>query len=167
MIAHRVALLAGVAGLLIALCGAPALAQAPDPAQIKAARMMMAASGADRGFDQMIPQFLEETRRMFVQTRPDVDKQTAETLQQLAPEFNKRKDEVLAEVAGFYARRFSKEELDQITAFYTSPAGKKMTELLPGVTAETRQYLDTWTRTLGTDIVTRLRAELKKKGIEI
>lgn len=167
MMPQPVAFFARAIGFAVVLLAAPALAQTSDPAQIQSARAMMASSGADRGFDQLVPNFLDETRRLMIQTRPELDKPLGEVLLVLAPEFNKRREELLNQIAAFYARRFTKAELDQVTAFYLSDTGKKMVSLLPGVAAETRDLLDDWRRTLATDIMTRVRVEMKKKGIDM
>jgi uncharacterized protein len=128
---------------------------------------MMAASGADNGLDQIIPNFLEESRRVIIQTRPELDKVLVDATQAIAPEFRAQQEALMNQVATFYARRFTKAEIDQITAFYSSEAGKKMVAALPGIGTETREYLTTWTRQLSTDMLTKLRIEMKKRGYDI
>lgn len=164
---RRITSIACALGLAGALLAMPAFAQAPDPATLASARALMAASGADRGLDQIVPNFLEESRRVIIQTRPELDKPLIEATEAIAPRFIKKREELLNTIASFYARRFTKAELDQVTAFYSSETGKKMVALLPGAIAETREFLQTWTRQLSTDLMTSLREEMKKRGYEI
>jgi hypothetical protein len=146
---------------------APALAQTPDPQQIAAARSMMDRSGASKGFEMVVPNFLEESKRLFLQTRPELAADLDKVAMAMAPEFTKRKEEILNDFALAYARRFTKDELIQIDNFYKSSAGKKFVELLPGVMEEGREKSLAWSRKLSEDIVTRMRAEMKKLGHDI
>jgi uncharacterized protein len=167
MMPHRFAPAAAALVLAGALFVAPAHSQAIDPAHLASARAMMTASGANSGLDQIIPNFLEEARRVVIQTRPDLDKVLTEATVAIAPDFKKQQEELLNAVAEQYARRFTKSELDQIAAFYSSPTGKKMVSVLPGLGVETRDYIVTFTQTLSTDIFTKLRAEMKKRGYDL
>jgi hypothetical protein len=159
---------AGMAAVLAAMLFAmPAQAQAPDKAHIAAARAMMEKSGAAKGFDGVVPNFIEESKRMFLQTRPEIAVELDQASLAIAPEFNKRKEELLNQIATAYAKRFSREELRQIEAFYNTPVGQKFVDLLPGVLQEVRELSGEWGAQLGQDIVTRLRAEMKKRGHEL
>ncbi|SDH32886.1 MULTISPECIES: DUF2059 domain-containing protein [unclassified Duganella] len=48
-------------------------------------------------------------------------------------------DDILAETVPLYARHFSADELKQITAFYRSPVGAKMLNLMPQLMGEGMQ----------------------------
>ena len=153
--------------LAAVLLAVPAAAQTPDKQHLAAARSMMDKSGASKGFDAVVPSFLEESKRLFLQTRPEIATELDQVSLSLAPEFIKRKEDLLNQIATVYVRRFSRDELRQIEAFYSTPVGQKFVDLLPGVLGEVRGISSEWSTRLSEDIVSRMRAELKKRGIDI
>jgi hypothetical protein len=153
--------------LAAVLFAIPAQAQAPDKQHIQAARSMMDKSGASRGFDDVVPSFLEESKRLFLQTRPEIAAELDQVSLAIAPDFLKRKEELLNSIAALYVRRFSVQELRQIEAFYNTPVGQKFVDLLPGILGQAREVSADWSAQLSEDIVTRMRAEMKKRGIDL
>ncbi len=153
--------------LAAVLFAIPAQAQTPDKQHIAAARAMMDKSGASRGFDDVVPSFLEESKRMFLQTRPEIAGELDQVSLAIAADFLKRKEELLNSIAALYAQRFSVQELRQIEAFYNTPVGQKFVDLLPGILGQAREVSADWSAQLSEDIVTRMRAEMKKRGIDL
>lgn len=160
------------AGLAAASLGAllaavPAAAQAPSPEQVKAAREVIEASGAADSIKDIVPIFLDEAKRTFTRTRPEIAKNLDEALKALTPEFAERKEALMAEIATVYATRFTPQELAEIKAFYQTPTGRKMVENLPGVLQASYEKTNAWSQKMSQDIVTRLRQEMKKRGQDL
>lgn len=63
-------------------------------------------------------------------------------------------------VAPIYAKYYTDEELLQLTAFYKSPLGQKITEKLPAISQESLTVGQEWGRKIGEKVVDRL----KEKG---
>lgn len=167
MVHARIAVAAKAAFVAAVLFAVPAGAQTPDKQHIQAARAMMDKSGAAKGFDSVVPNFLEESKRMFLQTRPEIATQLDQVSIAIAPDFLKRKEELLDQIAVLYARRFTAPELRQIENFYSTPIGRKFVDLLPGILQEARGLSADWGSQLSEDIVTRMRAEMKKRGVDL
>ena len=59
-------------------------------------------------------------------------------------------------IAVIYARKFSLKELNELTAFYRSPVGRRLIEVQPHLIAETTAVGQRWGTRLGEEIATEL-----------
>ena len=57
-------------------------------------------------------------------------------------------------------------ELKQVAAFYESPTGQKFVQNEPSFVAELQISGRNWRQKLSNDLLTRVREELKKKGVD-
>jgi len=157
-----------VGALVIALSGitGAAFAQQPTPSagQIQLGRDIVVASGATRAFDGVVPSILQQALNLFTQQNPDLQKDLTASIQSIAPEFEKRRVEIVDIVATVYAQRFAEAELKEILAFYRSTVGKKFVGELPTVLEQSFIKTQEWGGKLSEQVVTRVRAEMKKKG---
>lgn len=183
----KLATLPRAIGLAALIAAAPALAQAPAPAakpaapaaapaatpaeptaaQLALGRDIVIASGMSRSFDVAVPQFLDQIATRLTQTRPDLIKDLNVVLEQIKPEFDKRTSTVVDQAARSYAQRFSEDEMKQIVGFFKSPAGAKYLETQPLVFNDVFVALQAWQKQLSTDMMARVREEMKKKGHDI
>lgn len=145
---------------------APAPTVAPTAEQIAAAREVIDVSGAGESIREIVPIFLDEARNTLTRTRPEIAKDLDAAIKAVEPEFTKRKEDLMNDIAAVYAQRFSVQELSEIKAFYVSPTGKKLVENLPGVLQGSYQQTQAWSQKMSTDIISRLRQEMKKRGVE-
>ena len=111
-----------------------------------------------------MPIFLDEAKRTFVRTNPELSGDLDQAIKTLTPEFEQRREQLLDEIARAYAARFSEQELMEIKTFYETPTGAKLVKALPGILQESYDKTNAWSRQMSQDVVTRLREELKKKG---
>ena len=157
------------ASLLVLTAAPPAFAQtpAPSPEQIKAAREVIDVSGAADSIKEIVPIFLDEAKNTLTRTRPDIAKDLGEAIKAVEPEFTKRKEDLMNEIATVYAQRFTAQELTEIKTFYTSATGKKLVQNLPGVLQASYERTQLWSQKMSTDIIARLRQEMKKRGVDI
>lgn len=168
--------------LALALCSVtPVLAQQPaapaapaQPAalpipasQLAAARELVISSGMSRGFDALIPQFMEQLKATFAASRPEIAKELADTLTQLRPEFDQKRDEMVDTAARLYAQALSESDLKNIAAFFKSPSGTAYVASQPKVLDGLFGAMQAWSRGLSEFMLTRVRAELKKKNIDL
>jgi hypothetical protein len=145
------------------LAGA-ALAQQPSAGAIAAARELVELKGGSQMFDPVVTGIVERTKAVLVQTSPQLSKDLNDVSTQLRNEFGPRRNELVAEAAKFYAQRFSEPELKELVAFYKSPIGKKMITQEPQVLDETFNYVQQWGPRVSEEVMSRFRAEMKKKG---
>lgn len=143
----------------------PALPDPNPPAsQMAAARDLVVASGMSKSFNPMVPQLTEQIVPMLTRTRPDLTKDLTVVLEQLKPEFNQKTNDMIDIAARIYARQMSEDELRQTAAFFNSPVGKKYVDSQPYMLDELVVAMQSWTQTLSTFMMQRVRDEMFKKG---
>jgi hypothetical protein len=156
--------------IVVAMVASGALsarAEDPSPAAIADARTIIIASGISKSFDAVVPQMLGMLERNVTTTRPEVKDKLHATLLQLQPEFTKSEEEVVNAAAVSLAKRLSPAELKDVEAFYQSPSGKKYVEATPGMLEDVIAALEGWRQKLSTDMMTRVRDEMKKQGVDL
>jgi hypothetical protein len=172
--------------VLLGLCLAaisPALAQQPataplakpaspapaaaTPQQISLARDVVLYSGIARSFQIVVPQYLDQIGTRLTQTRPDLIKDLNVVMEQVKPEFDKRVDEMIDNAARIYAARLNEQQLKDAAAFFKSPAGVAYVQVQPALMSDLFPAMQSWQKQISEDMVTRIRAEMKKKGHDI
>lgn len=173
-----------VLALALAVAGAPAVlsvpasaqqaapapsaaAKPPSPAQLQLARELVMVSGEGRMFDGAIPVLVEQVARRFLQTNPDLAKQLAEVGMQVAKEMDKRKGEAVDMLAAIFASRFTEAELKDAIAFYRTPTGIKLVQERPTIFQDAMKGVEPWTAQVGAEAADRIRAEMKKRGVNL
>jgi hypothetical protein len=144
--------------------GGVALAQQPTAAAVATAKELVELKGGGQMFDPVVAGVVEQTKGALLQTNPQLSKDLNEVSAQLRTEFGPKRDELVTEAAKRYAQRFSDQELKDLVAFFKTPLGKKMLTLEPQVLDDTFNFVQQWAPRLGEDVMTRFRAEMKKKG---
>jgi uncharacterized protein len=140
---------------------------APSPAHLAAARALVIACGMSRSFSIVIPQFMDQIAQSLTQTRPEIARDLNAVLKQLKPEFDHQADEMVDIAAQIYVKQLSEQDLKAADAFFESPAGKKYVETQPAFLTEVVTAMQGWQGKISTDMMTRVREEMKKKGHEI
>lgn len=156
---------------------APALAQDNTQAQagqdetytkehLAAARAAIEGGNAFRSFDDILPVIADKTRTLFIRTNPSATAVIDEVTNEIALQLANRRPELDQTIMKVWARRFSTEELNEIAEFYRSPVGKKFAELGPELTALSIGAAKQWGDVISTEMVTRVREELNKRGYQ-
>ncbi|MDB5550531.1 MAG: hypothetical protein JWL86_515 [Rhizobium sp.] len=142
------------AAIIVAGLGATAVraADGVTPEQLKAARATIAAVGATTKFDVILPTIAEQLKQQLIQATPNFEPIINEVVDGKAIEFAKRRTDLENEAAKVYATSFTLEELNQITAFYTSPAGKKLIANGPIALRELNKAADIWATGVSRDL---------------
>ena len=110
---------------------------------------------------------VDQLTRTITATRPELVNDLKAILAELQPELKKNADEVMAIAARVVAKRMSEQELKETAAFFKSPAGQKYVASQPATLDEIVAVLQAWNERLSTDITTRVRAEMKKRGHDL
>src|SRR5436190_14691511 len=84
---------------------------------------------------------------------------------QLRNEFAPRRIELQQELVRVYAQSFTEQELKDAIAFYKTPLGKKLIAEEPNVAEASMKKADEWAGKFAEEVVNRIRAELRKKGL--
>jgi len=148
---------------------APASPPAPAPPATNAAlaRALVVATGISRSFLTLVPQFMDQIGRNLTQTRPELNKDLDLVLTELKPELDRQAEEMIEIAAQVYAKHLPEADLQAAVAFFTSPSGRKYVEAQPTILTEIVTAMQGWQGKISTDMMTRVRAEMKKKGHEL
>ncbi|MDF3060338.1 MAG: hypothetical protein K0S06_447 [Microvirga sp.] len=159
-----------LAALLLAM-GA-AFAQQPAPSagfsqsHLAVAREVAATSGITRSLDAIIPQLYDRIREQVV-ARPDIGKDINEVLKALDPEMELQKQRGVTIIAGIFAREMTEAELNDTLAFFRSPSGRRYVETQPLVLDDLVREMQRWSLDLAEYVMTRVRAEMAKRGHQL
>ncbi|MHB8885575.1 MAG: DUF2059 domain-containing protein [Methylovirgula sp.] len=143
---------------------APAPAAELTPSHLAAARELVLASGMSRSFDAAIPQLIKRLTETYTQTRPDLAPDLKIVLKDMQPEFTKDTDQMVDKAAHILAGLLSEPDIKVAVAFFSSPAGKKYVQAQPYFFDDVINAMQDWHQQVATHLMTRVRAELKKKG---
>jgi hypothetical protein len=155
--------LAGFA-LALALLTAPAAAEDFSESHILAARETIAAARASEQFDQILPVLADQAKALFQRSNPSLVGEIDEVVSTVALDLAKRRPELERELERVWAARFTEEELKEISAFYASPVGQKFGKNMPLVIQDSVRSAGIWRDAVSTEIVTKSREELIKRG---
>jgi hypothetical protein len=161
-ITRRALCAAVIAGALVA--SGPVLAAPPTPAAMQAAGKIAELTGATKVFSSLIPGVVEQSKLLFLQQNPGLDKDLNEIAAKMRADLAPRLSELNDHVAQVYAQRFTEQELQQLLAFYQSPIGKKMVAEQATVVNSSLHYAQDWANKLSDEVTAKMREELKKKG---
>lgn len=141
-----------------------AMAQQPTPAALKTAGEIVKVTGALELFSPIVPGVVEQSRQFFVQQNPMITADVNEVAAQIRKDYESRISEVNTKVTEIYASNLSEQELKDILAFYTSPAGKKFLVAQPKIVDESLKFGQEWANSLSDEVIGKMREGLKKKG---
>ena len=144
--------LAATAIVLAGIGAGSAFAEDPSPDHIKAARATIAAVGATAGFDTILPTIAGQIKEQLIQAQPNYESTITDIVDAEAIEIAARRSALEQEAAKVYAKTFTVEELNAITTFYTSPAGKKLLENGPIAQRELSSAADLWATGISRDL---------------
>jgi hypothetical protein len=156
-------LAAAGAAVLLAVSVVPSHADDISATHLQAARDAISAIHATDAFDRILPAAAQALKGQLIQKDPNyqediiaiVDKQTLALAQ--------RRADLETESATDYAKAFTEDELKAIAVFYSSPAGKKLLEKGPQVTAEIGRAAVIWQRGIARDLAEAVAKEMAEK----
>ena len=146
------------------LLAGPALAQQPTPSALKTAGEIVKVTGPLELFTPIVPGVVEQSRQFFVQQNPMITADINEVAAQVRKDYEARISEVTTKVIEIYASNLSEQELKDILAFYTSPAGKKFLVAQPKIVDESLKFAQEWANSLSDEVIGKMREALKSKG---
>lgn len=147
----RFASIAVIAGSVM-LGALSAKAQDVPPEHLQAARAAIDALGVTNRFDGILPNIMDRLTVQLIQAYPNLQDQISATIEAEALKLAARRADLEREAALVYAKAFTPEELQAITAFYSSEAGKKLLKDGPIATRELLKAADIWTSGMARDL---------------
>jgi hypothetical protein len=157
--------LAGGAGRAAAQGAAPA--PHPSQASILMAKQILEIKHADSIFEPIVRGVVVKTRDFFMQTNFMFGKDLNEVADGLIKQYSARAGELMNDAARIYASHFSEPELKQLLTFYQSPLGQKVISEEPKAADESMAMAGSWADKLSEEVISKMRAEMKKRGHDI
>jgi hypothetical protein len=151
---------------LIVLAGS-AQAQQPSAAAVSMARELIALKGATSMYDPVLRGVVEQAKIVLLRTNPMLSKELTEVTAKLHAEYAAKLQELRDISARVYAARFSEQELKDALSFYKTPLGKKLIQQEPQILDQSMKEVQTWGDKLSEEVISRMRAEMKKKGHDL
>jgi len=156
--------LVGTAGRASAQGAAPNAVHQPSQAAVLLAKQILETKHADSIFDPLIRGMVIKTRDFFMQTNFMWGKDLNEVADSLIKQYSVRSGELMNDAARIYASHFTEAELKQILAFYQSPLGQKLLTEEPNAADESMSMAGNWADKLSEEVMSKMRAEMKKRG---
>jgi uncharacterized protein len=150
----------------VAPAAAPAAPGAPTQAAVSAADKILGDIGVKESIAAVVPGMMRELEANVTRTRPEIKDSLRATLRAIQPEFDQSAREAYDEAATLLASQMSEKEITDVAAFFESPSGKKYVAVTPVFVQKLTDVTAPWRDKLSTDIVTRARQEMKKKGVD-
>lgn len=149
----------------VLFCATAPAVQAQDVSeeQIKAARATIDALGVTNSFDNILPNLAERLKNTLIQASPNHQELITATVDEKALGLAARRSDLEREAAAIYAKTFSVEELNAITAFYSSAAGKKLLNDGPIASRELLKAADIWAAGVSRDLTNEATKSLDEK----
>ncbi|MBV9288268.1 MAG: DUF2059 domain-containing protein [Hyphomicrobiales bacterium] len=146
----------------------PATGAPPPPSQaaVAAADSILTDMGVRRTLALVVPGMLTELERNVTTTRPEVKDQLRDTLRAIQPDFDKSAQDMYAKATALMVTMLPEKDIEAVAAFFASSAGKKYLAAEPQFMQRFSALVGPWRDQMSTDIVTRARQEMKKKGID-
>jgi uncharacterized protein len=164
---------AGLA-LGLALTGAPAEAQQPQPAPkqasptaIAAAKEILAMKNAGAMYANAVPNIVQKTKDQLLQSNLNYQKDLNEVAVVVAQKLAGREKEIGEGMANVYANDFTEQELKELVTFYKSPLGQKLLKAEPRAIQSSISYMNQWAQSFAETVNGEFRAEMRKRGKQI
>jgi len=111
---------------LFSTCVAPA--QTPSPEAMNVARSLVTTLGLSDQYKAQLPVILLGLKPVLTQERPEMERAFDAALPKMTEAYAPFYNAMVDAAATVYANNFSVDELREIEAFYSRPAGKKLLE---------------------------------------
>ena len=152
------------------LCLAPAVARA-DNAPLSADQMALATEVVQAfGIQQVADAAMDGLRMVLVQSLAARNNQPQEKVagivdEVLVPDLRALEPQFLASVANSYGHAFTTDELQQILAFYQTPAGAKLASLIPRLTQQMVVAGHAWIQQSAAQVLQADAGKLSAQGL--
>ena len=142
-----------------------AQAQEFPQSHIDAAKAAIKATGSTNKLNDILPRAAVSLADRLIGNRPDVADQINIMVNEAALELAPRRGDLEKEAAKIYARVFSEEELQNISEFFSTEAGKKFLNELPLVVREVDKAARIWGTGVNRDLNKKVQEKMKAAGL--
>ena len=160
-----------LAAILCGLLCQPALAEDITPAKRADINRLMESTGSAKLGMQMAEALSKNAIKMIKANQPLVSDSTLNALHKEIMDFMAEKisapDGIMDMIVTIYAKHLTHQDIREILAFYETPVGQKTIRIMPQLMQETMQGSEKLMETYGPEINQRIRAVLKREGVQL
>lgn len=157
-------LIASLSAFTIAACSyGYAQAENISDAQLAAAQKAITAVHATDQFDQFLPKTARDLKNELTRKDPNFAQVISDTVDQQALLLAKRRGDLEREAARVYAKNFTEDDLNKISSFYNSDAGKKLLKQGPVAMGDIVQAFQIWRQGIAQDLAANVGKALNEK----
>jgi hypothetical protein len=149
---------------LLSIGAAPAQTPAPSPDAMAAARTLVTTLKLSDQYRALLPAILLGLKPALTQDRPELERDFDAMLPSMAEEYAPYYTAMIDGAATVYASNFTAEELRDIEAFYSKPAGQKLLQRTQAITQQVMQVGQDIGRKASDGLRTRLSELLRQRG---
>ncbi len=143
----------------------PVNAQEFPDSHIAAAKSAIKATESTNELNEILPRAAVRMADQLIGTRPDIADQIQVIVNESAIELAPRRGDLEIEVAKIYARVFTQEDLQNISEFFGTEAGKKFLSELPIVVREIDKASRIWGNGINRDMSQKVREKMQAAGL--
>ena len=137
------------------------LAQELTAEQNALATRLVQLSGSARTFDEILPLVADQAKTAFIRANPQMQLGIIEVVDRIAITLVSRRPELDQFLANIWASTFTIEEMEELTEFYESDAGKKFADVLPELLAVQTAAAQEWGKSINEELTARVSQELR------
>jgi hypothetical protein len=146
----------------------PGAAASDTDARLAAARRMMETTGAMALAAQLIDALEGQLVAALSQANPGREAQVRQVVTELLlPEFRTRVGELEAPILRIWADAFTAAEMEEIIAFYATPAGRKTLSVMPQLSQQSGMLGMAWGQRVAQEAFAKHERALRERGIRI
>lgn len=150
------------------LVAAPVAADDLTPQKRADIERLLEMTGATKIGRQMAALSAAHMTQSLRQSHPQIPPRALDFLpEEVAAVFDANVGAFLSAMIPVYHRYFTAEEIKGMIAFYSTDLGRKAISAMPGLMSESMTVGQQWGQSLGPAIAERVRARLKKEGIDL
>ncbi len=143
----------------------PAAAQGLDPAFEQDIKTMLEVTGAMRLGEQMSGTILQQMSQGMRQANPNIPPRMFEIATEVTQAlFVKEFPSLLPKLVATYAKVLTHYEVKQLLAFYATPLGKRLIEVMPALQQAGAQAGQEWAQQLVPQLQSQLMERFKQEG---
>jgi hypothetical protein len=152
----------------LSLPAAPAAADELSPQKRADIERLLEMTGATKIGKQMAVVLAAHMAQSLKRSHPEIPQKALDVLpEEVGAVFEAHIGTFLAAIIPVYDRYFTAQEVNGMIGFYSTDLGKKAISAMPGLMNESMAISQQWGQALEPAIAERVRARLKKEGIDL
>ncbi len=138
-----------------------AVAQEPDLQALELANEIMALNGTQDAMNEILPNVADAAKTTLIRTNPQMQLGIIEIVDRNALELVERRRDLDARITRLWTQAFTKEELQEIVAFYKTPTGRKFADRQPLIAPAQVRIAGEWSNEISEELARRVQEELR------